>query len=119
VKIIYVAGPYRNPSEHMVLKNIMAARDKALFVWRNGGVAICPHLNTFFMGGAFELPDKTWLDGDLEIIRRCDAIWMIPGWEGSGPSKREEEEAKLYGLKRLYSEQQVITYLTEGRMTDA
>ena len=114
-KVVYIAGPYRSPlGEHQVLTNIMHARDAALFVWRNGGVAICPHLNTFLFGGAFGLPDKTWLDGDLEIISRCDAIFMVSGWEGSDGSKKELEWAGNCGLTKLFTYEQVIEFLSGG-----
>jgi hypothetical protein len=115
MKIIYTAGPYRSPfGEHYVFENIMKARDASLFIWRNGGVAICPHLNTFLFGGAHGLPDKTWLNGDLEIIKRCDGIFMIPGWESSDGSKRELAWAKEHGLKAMFSYEDIINYLTDG-----
>jgi len=68
MKVLYICGPYRGRR----LVNIVRARSAALFVWRCGGVALCPHLNTAFFDG--KMPDQVWLDGDLELLSRSDAI---------------------------------------------
>lgn len=115
MKLIYTAGPYNDKrGEYYVLQNIMSARDAALFIWRNGGVAICPHLNTAFFDGAFGLHRDTWLKGDFEIIPRCDAIFMVSGWDNSEGAKAELELAREKGLKELFTYEQVIEYLTDG-----
>ena len=69
MKIVYVCGPYRAPTEYGVLLNIQKAAQIAIEVWRSGAVCICPHKNTAFFGGA--VPDSFWLEGDKEIVRRC------------------------------------------------
>lgn len=53
----------------------------ALEVWRAGAAAVCPHANTRFYQGA--APDEVWLAGDMEILSRCDAILVCPGWANS------------------------------------
>ena len=43
----YVAGPYSSSSNgRSVEDNIIAARDLAVWLWENGFVALCPHMNT-------------------------------------------------------------------------
>jgi hypothetical protein len=81
MKVVYLAGPYRASTEYGVHKNIQAAEQVALEVWRMGAVCICPHKNTAYFGG--ELPDETWLDGDRELIRRSDVVLMMDGYETS------------------------------------
>jgi hypothetical protein len=90
--LVYVAGKYRAKTEAGVHDNIQAARNLAAKVWRPGVAALCPHLNTYFMGGM--QPDKVWLDGDLEMIRRCDALITVEGWEASVGATAEVELAK-------------------------
>lgn len=70
--LVYIAGPYRAPTEWEVLGNIRRAEEVALRVWKAGAACICPHKNTAFFGGA--APDDVWLTGDLEMVRRCDAV---------------------------------------------
>jgi hypothetical protein len=81
MKVVYVAGPYRAKTEYGVLLNIQKAERLALRVWLAGAACICPHKNTAFFGGAAH--DDVWLQGDLEMIRRCDAIVCTEGWETS------------------------------------
>jgi hypothetical protein len=77
MKVVYIAGPYRAASEYEVVQNIRRAEALALEVWKAGAAAICPHMNTALWGGA--APDSVWLEGDLEILRRCDALLRVPG----------------------------------------
>jgi hypothetical protein len=35
----------------------------------------------------------SFIEGDLEIIARCDAILMLPGWERSEGSRMEYSRA--------------------------
>jgi hypothetical protein len=81
IKVAYIAGSYRAPSVRGVAENIQAAEVVALRYWRMGYVVICPHKNTaFFDGGA---PDRVWLEGDEELLRRSDVVVMMRGWEKS------------------------------------
>jgi hypothetical protein len=92
VKVVYVAGPFRSPTHWGIVQNVRAAEAVALEVWRAGAVAICPHLNTANFQGA--LPDEAWLAGTLELLRRCDAMVLVAGWETSTGTGAEIKEAK-------------------------
>lgn len=94
--LVYIPGRYRADCEHAVFANIVAARALAAQVWRLNAVAICPHLNTAFMGGV--VPDKRFLEGDIEILRRCDAVLTVEGWETSIGARNEVAEAKSLDL---------------------
>lgn len=87
MKLVYVAGPFRGPDHWEIAKNIRSAEALALEVWRAGAVAICPHLNTMHFQGA--APDEVWLEGDLEMLRRCDAILMTQDWKRSTGATEE------------------------------
>jgi len=50
------------------------------------------------------LPDSMFLDGDREIIRRVDAIYMLPGWSSSIGANLEHDEAKRIGIEIIYGE---------------
>ena len=39
-----------------------------------------------------------WLEGDLEMMKRCDAVLMVPGWEKSQGAMIEYKVAINRGL---------------------
>jgi nucleoside 2-deoxyribosyltransferase len=81
LKVVYIAGPFRANSAWDVERNIRRAEELALWVWRAGAVALCPHTNTRFFQGAAD--DDIWLKGDLELLRRCDAVLLVASRETS------------------------------------
>ncbi len=112
LKVIYISGPYRDPrGEYYVRQNIRNAEDEALFVWANGGVALAPHKNTAGLGGALGPCEDIWLSGDLELLYRCDAIYLIDGWERSSGALAEFEAAREVGLPVLASQDEVLQFL--------
>ncbi len=97
MKIIYVAGAYRAKTEWGLIQNIRKAEQAAIKLWQEGWAVICPHKNTAHFGGL--CPDNTWLDGDLEMLKRCDAIYMLRGWEKSKGATAEHQLAIKMGLE--------------------
>jgi len=92
MKIAYVSGLYRGASESDVAENIWHARQVAVQLWQMGYAVICPHCNTAFMGGV--VPDSTFLQGDEQILARCDLVVMLPGWQKSPGATVEHYAAK-------------------------
>lgn len=70
----------------------------ALEYWRKGYAVICPHKNTALFDGAEGTTDDTWLEGDLEILGRCDVVVALPGWKGSMGARAEVVEARRQGI---------------------
>ena len=67
---------------------------------RDTYLVICPHLNTAYFDGICS--DETWLNGYLEILKRCDSIYMMKNWCESSGAKAELELAKNLGLGIYY-----------------
>ena len=96
MKLVYVAGPFRATNSWEIEQNIRRAETLALEVWKAGAACICPHANTrYFQGSCL---DNVWLEGDLEMVRRCDALLMVPGWQNSVGSVAEHALAKSRGI---------------------
>ena len=89
--VVYIGGPYSAPTQYLIEQNIRAAETLALEVWKLGAVAICPHTMTRFYEGV--LPRATWLEGDLELLRRSDALLLVKGWEESAGTRAEVQHA--------------------------
>jgi len=108
VKVVYIAGPFRatNPDGTQdawaLQNNIMRAMSLALEVWRTGAVALCPHGNTFCFQNAANTPDDVWLNGDLELLRRSDAVLFTPDWQRSSGARAERDFAAGLGLPLFY-----------------
>jgi hypothetical protein len=104
MKLVYIAGKYRGQNENEVWENIMLARKHALELWKQGYAVICPHTNSIFMGHGTEDKDcfDLFIKGDLEFIKRCDVIYLLPNWKESTGAKMELKEAKRLGLEIIY-----------------
>lgn len=107
MKIVYVAGPYMGAthdgkSYYQISKNILEAREWAKKVIEAGAFPFTPHLNSSHMELDVERSADWWREADLEILRRCDAIFLIPGWENSKGSKMEKEFALANGIPVFY-----------------
>lgn len=100
MRVVYVAGPFRGPNSWEIEQNIRRAETLALEVWRLGAAAVCPHTNTRFYQGAAD--DSVWLDGDLEILSRCDAILMTSDWRRSSGASAEHEFAVCQDIPVFY-----------------
>ena len=120
MKLIYVAGPFRsrNPNGSSnswgVQKNVMNAMAVALEVWKTGNPAICPHANTMFFQDADGVKDGVWLDGDLVMLERCDAIIFAPGWENSSGSRTEHMFATEHNIPIFFDTESLKTWLQEA-----
>ena len=97
MKVVYVAGPYRDKrGSWYVQQNIARAAIVARELWMMGLAVICPHANTAMMDG--EGTDDMFLKGDLEILSRCDGVVVLPGWVKSVGASAEAAEARRRGM---------------------
>ena len=80
--------------------NIHRARVVAIKYWRAGYAVITPHSNTAFMDGSCS--DKTWLEGDLEMVKRSDVIVMMEKWKKSEGAKSEFETAVKFKKEIIF-----------------
>ena len=99
-KLVYVAGAYRAATINGIFENIMTARQAAIELWNKGYVPICPHLNSFLMDE--EGTDEMFLSGDLEILKRCDCIFMLANWQNSHGARAELRFARELGIEVMF-----------------
>lgn len=109
MKVIYVAGPFRGANHWQIAENIRRAERLALEVWRMGAAAICPHANTAHFQGA--APDEVWLEGNLELLRRCDAMVVTEGWQKSEGTKAEIFKANQWSKPVFMSARSLLAWL--------
>lgn len=102
-KLVYVSGAITADTQVERWEHIMLARYVAIKLWEMGFTVICPHLNTMFMDGALGMDWEDWITGDLEIIERCDAVFMLPTWVDSRGANTERKHAQEIGIPVYYS----------------
>ena len=75
-------------------------------MWDEGWAVICPHANTAFFSGEedHEVDRLKWIEGDLEMLWRCDAIYMLKGWEDSRGAVTERDQAITIDLQVIYED---------------
>jgi len=112
MKVVYVAGPYRASTEIGVVRNIRAAEELALKVWLAGAACICPHMNTAMFGGAAD--DSLWLKGDLEILKRCDAVMCTANWKESKGAIEEVKTAREKGIPVFEEFEMLVKWIKGG-----
>ena len=103
-RVIYIAGAYRAQTEWGITQNIRKAEKRALELWRNGFAVICPHKNTQGWNGSMD--DRVFLDGCLDILKKCDCIFMLDNWKTSKGSVEEHELAVQIGIPIYYEEEE-------------
>lgn len=89
--LIYIAAPFRGPTPWHVRKNVEHARDLGLAVAQAGAYPVIPHTMTADFDK--QLTDEFWLDGTMELLRRCDAIFLSSRWKLSRGAIAERAEA--------------------------
>lgn len=101
-RVVFIGGAYAGKTIHDTVENIRKAEYWAIRVWQAGGISICPHTNSALLNGVVE--EKVFLDGYVEVLRRCDGLLLIPGWDNSDGAKMEEEYAKSFNLPIFFTE---------------
>lgn len=96
MKLVYIAGPYRADTPWEVERNVRRAEEIAYRVAEHGAAPMCPHANSRYFNGLFG--DNFWLEATMEMLKRCDAVVTVGGWERSAGASAEVREASFLGI---------------------
>ena len=94
--VIYIGGPFNAKSAWHIRENVYRAEALSLLIWRAGAVGYSPHVQTGHFYGAAQ--EEVFLEGHMEMLRRCDALVLMYGWQYSTGNIAEKEEAERLGL---------------------
>ena len=112
MKLIYVAGKYRDEHPYQVYENIERAWRLGLEVAKLGAYPIVPHKNTEHMEGA--QGPQFWIDGTMEACVRCDAlIYVHEGLESSLGTQGEIAKMKELG-KPVFADIETLKLWLDG-----
>ena len=98
MKIAYVAGPYNAPTPAEHREKIEAAGDVAYTIARTigGWWPVCVHTMARDWFGF--VPEPKAIQGDIELLKRCDAVVLTIGWQHSKGTRKEIVAAKEAGI---------------------
>mgnify|MGYP001163267039 FL=1 len=100
MKVVYIAGPFRASDAWGVHSNVHRAECAAREVARLGAMPLPPHSIGAHMDGTESA--QFWLAGTLELMRRCDAVLVLPGYSFSEGTQGEIAEAERLGLPVMF-----------------
>ena len=111
MRLIYICGPFRAPTAWQVEQHVRRAEVLALAVWKLGAVAVCPHTMSRHFHG--EMEDWHWLQGDLELLARCDALITVGNWEESVGALGEVAYARDQDIPVFHALDTLAEWLTQ------
>lgn len=111
IPVVYIAGPFRAPTPWDLEQNIRRAEEVALEVARAGAMPLCPHANTRFFNG--QCTDEFWLNGTMELLRRCDALVTVDGWSQSEGSISEVNYSRSVSMPIFHGTEGLEVWVKE------
>ena len=104
--IVFISGKYSGNVD----ENIAYAETFARVLWDEGYTVVCPHLNTANFNEDGATSWKDYLQGDLEILSRCDIVFALPNWKDSKGSKIEIDYALRKAIPVVESKDMLDMY---------
>jgi hypothetical protein len=104
---VYVAGAISAPDPVQIFRNILIGIDWTAILLERGFAPFCPFLDGQIVGRT-QLSLEEVYAYSLSWLRRCDDVFLVPGWEKSHGTQNEIQEAIKYSLG-IYDNLQDIT----------
>jgi hypothetical protein len=120
---LYLAGPYSHKTKEEREHNVGQAREAMVQLLAAGHSVFCPHTLTDGLEHDDRLTYEDFMRNDLDFLRLCDGIVMLPGWGESKGSQIECNEAWQLSLKCWYWEYEfdrrtLINLLVDGKESE-
>jgi hypothetical protein len=98
--LIYTAGKMSAPTKRGWDRNIAQGKAAALELIHLGYAVVCPHLSAHYedADGYKAVTWADWLANDLAVVRRVDAVLLLPGWRESKGASLEARVARRNGV---------------------
>lgn len=111
---IYIAGPMTGIEDYN-----FPAFHAAAAQWRGAGWEVENPAEAF--GGNQALAYRDYVEHDMIVLKKCDAIAMLPGWDGKNArgSVWEREVAMLLGLRVFPADVVVPPLAKESALQEA
>ena len=105
--LIYIAAPYSASTPIRIKDNVDKAVKLAAEINDAGNdelFAICPHPMGYAINQKMKSkpPESFWYDGDISLLKRCDAMIVGHGWRASLGCRNEIYKADEFNIPVLY-----------------
>ena len=112
MKKVYVAGAISAPSIEDGLKNIRKGIVAGAELLNLGYSPYIPHLDYQFnlVQDEVYIDVETYYKHDLEWLKLCDCMLVLPGWENSRGVNNEIALAEQNGIPIYFSKEQLLMY---------
>jgi hypothetical protein len=106
MKLVYVAARFTAHTDWERSELVQLARRHGLEIAKAGALPIMPTANSSLFWE--QCTEVFWRAGYIELLRRCDAIYLCPGWEASKGCCAEHEMAMHLRMPVFYHGANVI-----------
>lgn len=101
----FIGGPYSSKYGWFGrVSNILRMARYKYHILKMGYVPVAP--NVIYCLLSHLQPREYWLEGTQKLLRQCDVLFLIPGWESSSGARAEHDLAAS-------NNQPIFTSLTE------
>jgi len=112
MRLVYVAGPYTAPSRWEQEQHVRKAEETALKVAQVGVVPVCPHSMYRHFDGT--LTADYWYAATLDLMQRCDGVYLVAGWMASKGARAEQQQARAMGLPVFETIRELVEWLDQS-----
>mgnify|MGYP001558526649 CR=1 FL=1 len=94
IRLVYTAGLFQGETPWEIARSARRGMYWGAEITRRGAVPVVPCVVSSSSGtlGAY------LVDGAVALLRRCDAVVLLPNWRGSPFATTEQDEALALGL---------------------
>lgn len=111
-RLVYLAGKYIDTATYLVQRNIHLSQQYAQEIALLGAFPVSPHLCSQNMDGIQNY--QWWCDTTMELMRRCDAVFMLPNYQDSNGALAELKEAKDRGMPVFWWLHEIKGWIDNG-----
>jgi hypothetical protein len=100
MEISYISGPISADTAEAVEANVHVAAAVAAKLVELGYAVICPHTNSFLVNQLVtkDIAWEFWIRSDLEMLKHCDLLITVPGWQLSKGACIEVRTARALNI---------------------
>jgi hypothetical protein len=107
--VIYICGPISADTQFDEYNNLYAGSSVARKLSRKGIPTISPH--AYSQNVTYGLGWKQCLGLDISLLKKCNALFAMPGWKGSRGCRLEVGYAQSKGIPVFYKEEELVCFV--------